>query len=120
LAGSDRLSLEYKRDWKGKRDPIVLVIPGYGGYCLDYAYWPDQGGHGWTITGEVPNITASPSLGIGRDDQGSWCYHGWLRNGVLSDDIEGRKYDEPQTPETEEPQSGLPPLQATQGQRREE
>lgn len=40
----------------------------------------------WTRTGEPPNITAYPSINhTGR-------YHGWLKDGVLSDDIEGRKF----------------------------
>lgn len=45
----------------------------------------------WTITGDAPNFTASPSivhLG-GKLIQG---YHGWLTNGVISDDLEGRTY----------------------------
>ena len=40
----------------------------------------------WTRTGEPPNVTATPSI----NHQG--CYHGWLRDGVLTDDCEGRKF----------------------------
>lgn len=90
-----RLSVQYKRDWADKRDPICLVIPGYGAILLDAAYYPEtsgQEGHGWIVTGEVPKLTASPSLGIGRNAEGRWHYHGWLKDGVLSDDIEGRTY----------------------------
>lgn len=38
----------------------------------------------WTRTGDPPKITANPSINyVG-------FYHGWLRDGVLSDDCEGR------------------------------
>jgi len=87
------LSLEYKRDWADKRDPICLVFPDYGPVIIDHAYYPEvvgQEGHGWTITGEAPKLTVSPSLGIGQGQNGRrWHYHGYLKDGVLSDDIEG-------------------------------
>lgn len=89
------LSVQYRRDWADKRDPICLVIPGYGPTCLDqeyYPYTPGQERCGWTITGDAPLLTASPSLGIGSRDGGGWWYHGWLRNGVLSDDVDGRVF----------------------------
>ena len=89
------LSNQYRRDWAGKRPPLVLVVPGYGGHCLDQEWWPYMPGRdhdGWEITGDPPQITASPSLGIGKDVNGRWAYHGWLRDGFLSDDIEGRTY----------------------------
>jgi hypothetical protein len=38
----------------------------------------------WIRVGEPPNITVTPSINyVG-------FYHGWLRDGVLSDDCEGR------------------------------
>ena len=40
----------------------------------------------WTRTGEAPNVTVTPSINnVGR-------YHGWLTNGVLTDNCEGRKF----------------------------
>ena len=38
----------------------------------------------WTRSGEPPNVTANPSI--------NWVgtYHGWLKNGELTDDCEGR------------------------------
>lgn len=40
----------------------------------------------WNRTGDPPNITAKPSINhVGK-------YHGWLENGVLTDDCEGRKF----------------------------
>lgn len=46
---------------------------------------PATNGGGWTRTGEPPRITARPSIA-------SPGYHGWLTDGVLSDDLDGRRY----------------------------
>lgn len=40
---------------------------------------------GWDVTGEPPNITVSPSI---MDEH----YHGWIKDGVLTDDTDGRTY----------------------------
>jgi hypothetical protein len=82
------LSPEYKRDWYGKRLPLFVMTPA-GPWCIDAVSTDGHGNnndHGWTITGEAPNVTASPSINF----QGG--YHGWLQNGVLSDDVEGRRF----------------------------
>ncbi len=99
LARQSGLSRQYLRDWMGKRAPIVLCLPGAGLHCLDREWYPYAAGHeeddvhdGWTITGEAPLLTASPSLGIGQRPEGGWLYHGWLKAGVLSDDLDGRTY----------------------------
>ncbi len=40
----------------------------------------------WTRTGALPMVTARPSINsVGR-------YHGWLTDGVLSDDVDGRHF----------------------------
>lgn len=87
------LSPEYNRDWKGKRPPICIVLPNGHDFIPDMKFADLNGGfkeHGWTITGEIPNITISPSINqVGKNENG---YHGWLINGILSDDIEGRTY----------------------------
>lgn len=51
------------------------------------AYDKDQGyhGEGWEVSGPPESLSASPS--IKTDD-----YHGFLQNGVLTDDAEGRQY----------------------------
>jgi hypothetical protein len=77
-------SEEYLRDWKGRRPPLMICLPGAGPRILDQR-WKDNT-RGWTITGEPPNLTASPSIDI------KGKYHGWLQNGVLSDDVEGRVF----------------------------
>lgn len=50
------------------------------------AVWTPIQPPGWTIEGEMPNVTVRPSI----NQEG--VYHGWITNGVLSDDIEGRTY----------------------------
>lgn len=82
------LSPQYRRDWADKRDPLFVMTPG-GIWCVDRCsvrkgVWS---GNGWTVIGVAPNITGSPSINIEGE------YHGWLQNGVLSDDLEGRKYE---------------------------
>lgn len=81
------ISKQYEKDWKGKRPPIVVILPDNTSFMVDSCYMGDlEKQEGWIVTGEAPNITVSPSINcIGH-------YHGWLQNGVLSDDVEGRKY----------------------------
>jgi len=85
------MSSRYARDWWGKRDPICVMLPGGSHWVVD-APTSDGGGHsGWTITGEAPFITASPSIVVPQ-------YHGWLQNGVLSDDLDGNRQYPPRIP----------------------
>lgn len=69
------------------RKPLWVMTPG-GCWCVDEK--PFSGGKyqdgGWTVTGEAPNITARPSINFPGN------YHGWLTNGILSNDLEGRIY----------------------------
>lgn len=53
------LSDEYRRDWLGKRPPLIVVVPGQSqkGYRLipiDEHYTRPGETHGWTVTGEAP------------------------------------------------------------------
>lgn len=80
-----RLSPEYLRDWDGKRPPLMICTPDGNWWMVDCL--SSNGVSGWTITGEPPNLTAHPSIG-------SSDYHGWLKDGVLSDDLEGRSYSQ--------------------------
>jgi hypothetical protein len=62
---------------------LYVVTPG-GHWPVDHP--SSDNGPGWTRTGEPPNVTASPSINfVGR-------YHGFLQNGVLTDDCEGRVF----------------------------
>lgn len=46
----------------------------------------DNEGRGWDVTGELPKITLSPSI----NQVGS--YHGYIQDGVISEDCEGRPF----------------------------
>ncbi|MDB5057204.1 MAG: hypothetical protein JWO59_676 [Chloroflexi bacterium] len=86
-AGHDSIMGEdYKRNRAGQR-PLWIRLPGNVVHCIDGAsYNNGQWGAGWTVTGDPPNITVSPSINhIG-------IYHGWIRGGVVTDDCEGRAY----------------------------
>lgn len=63
----------------------VVKLPGPAWWYMD-----DKGSDGclWKVTGEPPELTATPSINlVGR-------YHGWVTNGVVTDDCEGRKFDD--------------------------
>lgn len=55
-------------------------------------YGPATGGGKWTVTGELPKITVHPSI----HQIGS--YHGFVRDGIVTPDCEGRVFGRwPQT-----------------------
>lgn len=62
---------------------LMLRLPDGHDWMID---GPARSGGGWTRTGTPPQITARPSIASPR-------YHGWLTDGVLSDDLEGRTYE---------------------------
>ncbi len=75
------LSTEYKRDWLGKRPPIFVVLPNGDFFCVDSCA---QGSpNGWTVTGEAPNITVTPSIHVLNGDN-STRWHGFLTSGELA------------------------------------
>jgi hypothetical protein len=75
------LSIHYWRDWAGTREPLLVECPT-GNWIIDQT---SSNGDGWTVTGTPPLLTARPSILLPG-------YHGWLTDGVLSDDLEGRTY----------------------------
>lgn len=79
---------DYYRANNTHRRPLFVVLPNNDLFCVDGQCWK-MGEHygGWTVTGEPPDITISPSINIGGS------YHGFLQNGVISPDCEGRLYD---------------------------
>ena len=81
------LSPHYWRDWADKRPPICVVCPN--GETWEIDRWSSNG-TGWTVTGDPPNITCSPSIIAGN-------YHGFLRDGAFTDDLERRTYPAPVT-----------------------
>lgn len=70
---------------------LWVALPAANGehhpFCV-HSPATSEGSHGagWDVSGEAPKITVSPSINI----VGS--YHGWIRDGVISDDCEGRKF----------------------------
>lgn len=85
--GHRPLSPEYQRDHVGKRPPIVVVLPerNAAGEVFGWPFSPDEcttdSDHGWVVTGELPNISVSPSINaVG-------AYHGFITDGVLTDGL---------------------------------
>lgn len=84
LTGS--LSPNYRRDWMGKRAPVVIVLPDGDLWCPDRCpSWGSNVEDGWAVTGAVPDLAATPSISTSG-------YHGFLRGGFLTDDVEGRVF----------------------------
>lgn len=67
-----------------KRDPVCIVLPGGGHWIIDQK---SSNGQGWKVEGEEGKWTVTPSIATDN-------YHGHLTNGVLTDDTEGRKYED--------------------------
>lgn len=69
--------------WSG-RDGLHLVVrlPDGTDWIID---GPANNGPGWDRAGSPPLITATPSIA-------SPGYHGFLQGGVLTDDLEGRRF----------------------------
>ena len=82
---SDALSLEYERTWRDIRPPLMVRLPGPVDVCLDQRV-DDEGEHGWCVQGTEPEITVFPSVNI------LGVYHGFIRNGIISPDCQGRQY----------------------------
>lgn len=82
------LSPRYRADWMASRPPYVVKLPDGTEFCIDSRATRDGQfvGDGWTVAGELPRVTLSPSINI----VGS--YHGWIADGVISDDCEGRRF----------------------------
>lgn len=77
-----RFSIYYKQNHAMNRPPICVKCPDGRDWMIDMK---SSNGEGWKVTGEPPFITCSPSIDTGT-------YHGFLQNGVFTDDLEGRKY----------------------------
>ena len=71
------LSVHYWRDWADKRPPICVVCPNGETWECDRK---SSNGDGWIVTGELPNITCSPSIVVPG-------YHGFLRNGEFTEPL---------------------------------
>jgi len=76
------LSIHYWRDHAMNRPPICVRCPDGSMWLVDQV---SSNGTGWVVTGEAPFITCSPSIVVTN-------YHGWLRDGVFTPDLEHRTY----------------------------
>jgi len=73
--------------WIGERG-IHVKLPGNSGNNGWDMQQPGTNGFIWTVTGEIPNVTATPSINcVGT-------YHGYVTNGSVTEDTEGRKFDD--------------------------
>jgi hypothetical protein len=81
------LSDQYWAQNAQHRKPLVVKLPNGYTFLVDSQCW-ENGRHygGWTVTGTPPHITVQPSINM------VGLYHGWLQSGVLSDDVDGRKF----------------------------
>lgn len=86
------LSQVYWRDHSPNRPPIVVRLPGPVDFCLDSLAWKIVDGRsryygdGWNVAGVPPMLTISPSINI------VGTYHGFLKDGIILDDVEGRRF----------------------------
>ena len=81
------LSTTYINERMAHRAPLMVRLPGGIDFCLDSRADCPGGEVGWTVTGEPPHITVSPSINVMR------TYHGFIRQGVITDDCEGRTFE---------------------------
>lgn len=70
------------------RKPLYVLLPSNARYLeyffIDMKDYEDKGG--WRYTGTPPIITVTPSINcVGR-------YHGYVQDGYVSKDVEGRTY----------------------------
>lgn len=83
-------SRQYKEQWADKRPPIIIRLPS-GPFSPDEFYSRPENAverNGWAVTGSIEDgtLTVSPSVNI------VGYYHGFIRNGQVSDDLEGRRF----------------------------
>jgi hypothetical protein len=86
LAGRESIGARYKA-LQGSRAPILIWTPA-GWWCSDQMARDSMRwyGDGWSVTGDLPAITVTPSINF------VGAYHGWVTAGVLTDDCDGRKF----------------------------
>lgn len=75
-----------KRYIGGDQLEVFVRLPGRAWWNIGAP--STGGGPGWTRTGVAPEITAHPSINyVG-------LYHGYVRDGFVTDDVDGRKFDD--------------------------
>jgi hypothetical protein len=70
----------------GRTSCIIIRLPDLTEWNVDFkATDSDQG---WKVSGSWPNISIHPSVDIQNS------FHGWIINGIISDDLSGRVFDQ--------------------------
>jgi hypothetical protein len=82
--------------WKAENNHWWVVLPNGGIHDINSVF-PD--GSTWTVTGEAPKLTVTPSIrrfDISDGKGGIWKkgWHGYITDGILTDDYDGRTYTE--------------------------
>jgi hypothetical protein len=64
---------------------MIVVLPTGSTFCLQSPTYRDgkPGPAGWTVAGELPNVTVSPSINYGIEGS-PYHWHGFLKNGVFT------------------------------------
>lgn len=88
LADADELA-DYYWENNYNRSPLFVILPGHVLFLVDgtCGYSGNKNG-GWIIKGQAPKITVIPSINM------KGFYHGFITNGVITNDVEGRIYKE--------------------------
>lgn len=98
IGGKPLISPEYRAS-NASRPPLSVELP-CGHFCVDMVTMQDgvPGDHGWAVSGSPPLLTLTPSVNI----KGGW--HGYITNGVICDDVEGKTFPErrPERPDHSE------------------
>ena len=66
---------------------VCVVLPPGGAAGWFYPYHVYQNNQQWTVEGDWPNVTITPSINC------PGYYHGWIRDGQITDDCEGRVFN---------------------------
>jgi len=75
--------------WESARRGLCVKLPGHPTGVIWAMREQGTDGHSsWVITGTPPNVTATPSINF------VGVYHGFVTAGVVTDDCEGRKFDD--------------------------
>ena len=63
--------------------PLIVLLPGKRYFLIDGQCFSVERGYydGWFVRGTPPNITVAPSINMVDG------YHGFLRNGVITDPV---------------------------------
>ena len=95
---SDIIGERYRTVYSKSRPPLMVVVPSVHStqgalFLVDRRGHASPKGEGWAVVingplvvGQRPDVTLMPSINC----VGS--YHGYIRNGIIADDCEGRKY----------------------------